>query len=150
MMKGDLVDDAPGAHEKAMELYAEIDRLHTEVEGLLKLGWDRQQSKIVLRDGPGRGPGRPLEDHPGLGATRAALERARQRFDPAWAIYLEAARARDVKEANALAESNNAVASANRTISGRIVWLTFVLAATAIVQVAATVIQLVHTWGKQP
>jgi hypothetical protein len=124
----DLVNDAPAAHENAMTLYREVERLHAEVEDQLKRGLDRQHNKIVLRNGPGRGPGH-LEDHPALEGTRAALERARQSFDRAWAVYLEAARARDAHEANALAKSNKTVARA-------IMWLTLVLAVAAIVQTA--------------
>jgi hypothetical protein len=75
------------------------------------------------------------------------VERSRAAFDIAFSIYQEAARARDAKAANELAESNNATALASTKAAARIAWLTGVLALAAIAQAALTLLENSRTWS---
>jgi hypothetical protein len=73
-------------------------------------------------------------------ALQEKVSRALASHDIAFAVYQEAARARDANASNGLAQSNERV-------SRRIAQLSVVLAIAAAVQTIAMVAEYVHTWS---
>jgi hypothetical protein len=142
-----IFKDVDKAFEQLVDAWRNLNAANATVSERERANAERgRQHRFSVRDRGAPFTDEELREQGLLGPFVAAAERARTHYEVVFAIYQEAARARDAESANRLAESNNAVAATNASVSKWIAGITFILALAAVAQTAATIVETDHTW----